>query len=152
VNVSIAREGIGGEDLMMQMDERRGSAISVSILVVDDEDMVRRAVSYRLQMAGFQVYQAGNGQDAVELFRQHQAVITGVLLDVLMPGLDGPMTLAQIKEVNPGVPICFLTGFSDGYSVDDLLQSGASYVFLKGSLDWDALVEFYRRAALPACA
>src|SRR4051812_45849925 len=117
------------------------------ILIVEDEDTLRRVISRRFQMAGFRVWEARDGAEAAELFRVFRDEITGVLLDVRMPGLDGPTTLQRIRAINPAVTACFMTGYSDRYTVDDLLDRGAAEVFLKGSMDWDAVLDTFRHTA-----
>jgi CheY-like chemotaxis protein len=119
----------------------------LGILIVDDEDTIRRVISRRFQMEGFRVWEAPSGAEAVELFQVFQDEIQGVLLDVCMPGLDGPETLQRIRAINPRVLACFLTGYSDKYTDDDLLQRGATEVFLKGDVDWDLVMDTFRHAA-----
>ncbi len=111
------------------------------VLVVDDENLVRRVISRRLQMENFRVWEARNGAEAVELFRVFRDDIDAVLLDVHMPGLDGPATLHAIRELRPDVFAYFLTGYCDDYGDAELEAAGARRVFLKAGIDWDELVQ-----------
>ena len=61
---------------------------------------------------GLAVWLAADGPEAVELYRGHRDTIDVVLLDVQMPGLDGPATLTALREFDPGVLCCFMTGHS----------------------------------------
>ena len=74
-----------------------------TILLVDDEELLRRAVAKMLRARGFSVIEAGEGRDAVELFRTHAGQIDVVLLDLTLPGLSGQEVLAELKRVRPTV-------------------------------------------------
>jgi CheY-like chemotaxis protein len=102
-----------------------------SILVVDDEALVRSVLDTGLRRHGFTVWLAANGQEAVELYRHHGDHIPLVLLDVRMPGLDGPQTLAALKTLNPHLHCCFMTGHTGNYSLEELQACGATRIFSK---------------------
>jgi CheY-like chemotaxis protein len=101
------------------------------ILVVDDDAAVRFLLDVALRHHGFAVWQAADGQEAVELYQQEGSEIDLVLLDVRMPRLDGPHTLAALMRLNPRVRCCFMTGNAGNYSEDGLLELGAARVFPK---------------------
>jgi CheY-like chemotaxis protein len=101
------------------------------ILVVDDDEHVRAMLSLGLRQAGFRLLLAADGHEVVEQFLRHQDEVRVVLLDVHMPGLDGPGALARIHRVAPQVPCCFMTGYSDRYTVAELKALGATCVFAK---------------------
>jgi CheY-like chemotaxis protein len=84
-----------------------------------------------LREQGLPVWVAADGADALELFRLHRQQIGALLLDVRMPRLDGPATLAAIRQIDPQVPCCFMSGFSADLSEEDLLALGAVRVFSK---------------------
>jgi CheY-like chemotaxis protein len=101
------------------------------VLVVDDEQGMRRFLELAMRHCGFSVKSAGTGQAAVELYRQCSPPPDVVLLDVQMPGMDGPATLAALQEFDPDVRCCFMSGGSDEYDVEDLLALGAAHFFPK---------------------
>jgi anti-anti-sigma factor len=101
------------------------------VLVVDDDTAVRCALAAHLRNEGYQVWLAGHGHQAVELFQRHREATALVLLDVLMPGLDGPRTLAALQQLCPTVRCCFMTGDPTPYPGEALLQMGAVRVFRK---------------------
>ena len=107
------------------------SAAPPGVLVADDDEHVRFLLDLALRQAGFDPLLAADGHHAVELFRRHRDQIQVVLLDVKMPRLDGPGALAQIRQIAPQVPCCFMTGYSDRYSADNLMALGAAWVFDK---------------------
>ena len=95
------------------------------VLVIDDEATVRTLLALCLRSAGFTVWQAANGREGLELYRARPAEIDLVLLDVRMPGLDGPRTFAALREIDPEVRCCFMSGDSGDYTVGELLAAGA---------------------------
>lgn len=101
------------------------------ILVVDDDAAVRTMLDVGLRQYGFAVWQAADGQEALRVYPQNRSEIDLVLLDVRMPGLDGPQTLAALLQLNPQIRCCFMTGQAGSYSQDELLQRGAAHVFPK---------------------
>jgi len=96
------------------------------ILVVDDQEHVRSVVANLLRQADFAVRTAVDGWEAIELYRLHRATIDLVLLDVRMPGLDGPATLAALRRLEPLVRCCFMSGDLGGYAEGWLRDRGAA--------------------------
>jgi CheY-like chemotaxis protein len=101
------------------------------VLVVDDEHLVRIMVQLGLERSGFNVWLAANGREAIDLYRTHRQDIAVVLLDVRMPGLDGPRTLDALRELDPDVRVCFMSGNTGAHEQGELLQRGAAYVIAK---------------------
>ncbi len=116
------------------------------VLVVDDEHMVRIMVQLALERSDFDVWVAADGRDAIRVYRQHRARIDVVLLDVRMPGLDGMQTLDAIRELNPEVPACFMTGDTGAYRPEELRAHGAAHVFGK-PFHLDQLAQILRLVA-----
>src|SRR5437016_9014286 len=100
------------------------------VLVVDDEARIRAWLSVALPQNGFQVKLAADGEEALSIYRAGASGIALVLLDVLMPGMDGPRTLQAMQAVNPKVCCCFLNE-RNVYGSAELLALGASRVFVK---------------------
>jgi CheY-like chemotaxis protein len=126
------------------------------VLIVDDLEAVRRMLNDRMRRHGFAVWLAADGSEAVELYRRHRDAIDVVLLDVQMPGRDGPETLAGLREINPGVVCCFMTGNPGRYTEQMLVDCRAAAVFRKplplrevaeqlarlaGPLDWNEVLQ-----------
>jgi PAS domain S-box-containing protein len=82
-----------------------------TVLIVDDEDMLRVAVSKMLAKKGIGVFETGDGRKAVELFRTHSAKIDVVLLDVTLPGMSGPEVLAELRKLRPDVKVILTTAY-----------------------------------------
>ena len=101
------------------------------VLVVDDDDGVRRVVAAGLRHHGFAVWLAAGGREAVDHYRRHGGAIDVALLDVQMPGRDGPGTLADLRAFDPNVRACFMTGDAGRYTDQVLVGLGALAVFRK---------------------
>lgn len=101
------------------------------ILIVDDEALVVDLLKSALGSYGFRVWPAGDGPAALAIYARERRAIDLVLLDVRMPGMDGPETLAALQEINPDVRCCFITGDSGAYPEAELLRRGALCVLHK---------------------
>ncbi len=82
-------------------------------LVIDSEESVRSFANSALSRAGMKVLVADNGKTGVELFREHNAIVSVVLLDLLMPVKGGEEAFALLREINPGVPVILSSGFDE---------------------------------------
>src|SRR4051812_18030051 len=94
-------------------------------LVADDDPQGRNLITGALLAAGHPVLLAGNGREAVATYRDHAGKIGLVLLDVQMPELDGPATLAELRRVDPEVRCCFVSADTGAVTPDQLLGLGA---------------------------
>ena len=83
--------------------------IEDSILVVDDEARMRKLIKDFLSNKGYNIIEAEDGEKALEVYEQNQSKIMLILLDVMMPKLDGWSVLRQIRQENKSVPIIMLT-------------------------------------------
>lgn len=81
-----------------------------TVLIVDDEPLVRAAMAGQLEAAGFDVLQATNGADAVTQYFQHQGAIVAMVLDLMMPESRGEVALGIIRGVSPNLPVIVATG------------------------------------------
>lgn len=107
------------------------TARTCGVLVADDDEEIRSALDGVLSQAGFSVWLASDGREALDVYRSHGAAIDVMLLDVCMPELDGPETLAAIHEVAPHVPCCFMSGYLGIYKDSELRLSSGAAVFEK---------------------
>lgn len=83
------------------------------VLVIDDEEMVRDVAVAILGSAGHETLSAPDGAAGVELFRQNADRIDVVLLDMKMPGMDGPAACAAILEIRADANVILSSGFSE---------------------------------------
>jgi adenylate cyclase len=82
------------------------------LLIVDDEEGVRRALHKALAKENYQIYSASDGTEAIALFKQRADEITIVISDFKMPGIDGLQTLVAIGNINPEITRIMLTGYA----------------------------------------
>lgn len=84
-----------------------------TVLVVDDETIVRDVAKALLEASGFGVLTAVNGRDAIEVFASHSAEIAVVLLDLTMPDLGGEQVFREMHAMQPEVPVLLCSGYSE---------------------------------------
>lgn len=102
------------------------------VMMVDDEPHIRRIGELSLRGVGqWQVVLAGSGKEAVELAAAETP--DAILLDVMMPGMDGPATLAALRENEKtrGIPVIFLTAKAQRHEVERYRSLGAAGVLTK---------------------
>jgi two-component system, cell cycle sensor histidine kinase and response regulator CckA len=83
-----------------------------TVLFVDDEDEIVKVSKSLLEVMGYRVLTARNGQEALQIYRQQRDAIDIVLLDMIMPGMNGERVHEKLKEINPDVRILLLSGYS----------------------------------------
>jgi two-component system, cell cycle sensor histidine kinase and response regulator CckA len=93
-------------------------AASETVLVVEDQDIVREFVVESLRMSGYTVLEARNGAEALKIIQSNGAAIDLMMTDVLMPGMRGKELAARAHAVCPSLKVLFMTGYADG-SIDD---------------------------------
>jgi len=88
-----------------------------AVLVVDDEEMVRRAAVVALEHCGYTVITASNGKIATDLFKRFSGRIVLVILDLSMPVMNGEECLRALKNIEPDVPVILSSGFSESDTI-----------------------------------
>jgi len=116
-----------------------------TVLVVEDEPMLRDIVKAALTRMGYMVLVAKNGFEALEIFQQHRESIGCVLCDLIMPGMDGWDTLSALRRLSPDLPVILSSGYDPVQAMagdhPDLPQ-----FFLGKPYDLSALDEVVRQA------
>ncbi|MCL2883732.1 MAG: response regulator transcription factor, partial [Coriobacteriia bacterium] len=95
-----------------QNQEKECAEKQYTVLVCDDDEDIRSALQIYLHQAGYQVVQAADGQEAVTAIQAADPPVHLVLLDVMMPELDGIQTIAKIRETS-NLPVLFLSAKSE---------------------------------------
>ena len=93
---------------------------NATLLLVEDEEAIRAIAARALSAKGYRVLSASSGLEAAEIFAERGAEIDLLLTDVIMPELDGPSLVKQIRAERPDLKVIFMSGYADGASVDDL--------------------------------
>lgn len=115
----------------------------IRVLVVDDQTVVREGL---VSILSFQsdikiIGQAQNGQEAIEIAKQDKPDV--ILLDLVMPKLDGLESISRLREVAPAAKILILTGYADAERVFHAIKAGAIGYMLKDST-WEQLLQAIR--------
>ncbi len=104
-----------------------------TILLVEDEEGLRALNARGLTSRGYTVLEAGNGIEAVELFEKQGGHVDLVVSDVVMPEMDGPTLLKELRKRNPDVKIIFVSGYAEEAFAKNLpsdAQGKEQYAFL----------------------
>jgi CheY-like chemotaxis protein len=115
------------------------------VIYVDDESDIREVASMALELdAALEVRTCAGGQEALEVARSWKPNL--ILLDVMMPGMDGPMTLEELRRdaITQNIPVVFITARTQARDVERFLQLGAAGVIAK-PFDPMALAEDVRK-------
>jgi signal transduction histidine kinase/CheY-like chemotaxis protein len=93
---------------------------SGTVLLVDDDKSILDLTRAMLTMLGFEVLSAGDGLEAVEIFRQHKNEIRFVLTDFGMPHMNGLETVTALRQVAPDIPVILASGYSKEHVMDGI--------------------------------
>ena len=121
-------------------DTWRGSG---TVLVVDDEDVVRAVARMMLEFVGYTVLVASDGVDAVEVFRQHADEISVVLLDMSMPRMNGEQTFDAIRAIRPDARVILSSGYQERETIERFSGKGLA-AFLPKPYQFQALLRKIR--------
>ncbi len=101
------------------------------VLVVDDEQVVREILCDVLKELGYETMAAEDGEHAVPIYRKEWRSIDVVLLDMIMPGMNGEQTFHELKKINPRVKDIVCTGYTEERPIQKMIQTGALAVVNK---------------------
>ena len=96
------------------------------VLLVDDERVLRELGKEILETHGYRVQAVGSGEDALSFIRSSDEAVALVILDLVMPGLDGGETYRRLRDVDTNVPILLSSGLSSEEAVEGILADGAT--------------------------
>src|SRR3954463_11260233 len=99
-----------------------------TVLVVDDEEAVRRLACRMLTWTGYQALEASHGREAISTIEQHAGSVHLVLTDIKMPGMNGRELGRQVEQRWPGKPILYMSGFASEVFHGGLLEPGAPFL------------------------
>lgn len=116
--------------------QRRSTLQKNHVLVVDDEELYRRAIERILRRVGYGVLMARDSIEALQLISANQVDL--VLCDIQMPGINGLELVRQIREVEPDLPCIVMTGYNTPENSIEALQAGAFW-YLEKPFEQDRL-------------
>jgi len=97
---------------------------SETVLVVEDEDAVRKLTCQALRKFGYDVLEAANGGEALLVCEQRAQPIPLIITDVVMPGMSGPQLVARLSELYPETKVLYMSGYTDTLAVREGLLDG----------------------------
>jgi CheY-like chemotaxis protein len=97
----------------------------LTILVVEDEELLLDLLKEMLEDEGFRVLTAADGPQAVDLYRAEKDNVSLVLSDMGLPSMGGWEVLRQLKSINPSVKVILSSGFMDSRVRQDMVSAGA---------------------------
>jgi CheY-like chemotaxis protein len=115
-----------------------------TILIAEDEEMIRKLACRILSSQGYNVLQAANGEEALRVYRSQAGPIDLLLADVVMPKLDGRQLYDQLGAMQPGLKVLFTSGYTD----DAVLRHGvleSTTNFIAKPFTYSALAASVRR-------
>jgi two-component system cell cycle sensor histidine kinase/response regulator CckA len=126
---------------------KAGSANGITVLIVEDEQLLRLAVSKKLRMDGFSVIEAGDGTTGASLFRENEPKIDVVLLDVTLPGKSSQELLEELQRIRPGAKVILTTAFNQDRA---FVSIGGQHVwgYIRKPYQLSELTNLIRRACI----
>src|ERR1035441_70272 len=94
-----------------------------SVLVVDDEELALRTISRGLRAEGYEVFTAGSGEDALKVFEEQSPEL--ILLDIVLPGIDGVEVLRRMKSTNPASIVLMMSAYHMVDRAVEAMKAGA---------------------------
>ncbi len=102
----------------------------MKLLIVDDSSIVRRAIERQLEWEQItEVYHAGNGREAIDIFRRHRPDF--VTMDITMPEMDGLACVSRIMEMKPDTRLMVISALGDAETAIEAVERGANEYVLK---------------------
>lgn len=117
-----------------------------TVLLVEDEDIVRKMAEIMLTRLGFKVLLAKDGIEAVEIFRKHLDKISVVLSDLTMSRMNGWETLLKVRQIRPDIPIILTSGYDESVAINGTHPNLPYQVFLHKPYQKAALKDALDRA------
>ena len=115
-----------------------------SALIIDDEELTLRTISRGLRQEGFEVFTALSGEDGLKLFREENPDL--ILLDIVLPGIDGVEVLRQIKRANPAAIVVMMSAYHMVERAVEAMKLGA-FEYLVKPFPLDDMMRTLQRAA-----
>jgi len=97
-----------------------------SVLIVDDEEDFLDMISETMQDSGYKTFVANVGGEALELYTKHKNEIDLVILDIMMPGMDGGEVYRELRKIAPDVKVVLCSGYSNIGRAEDLMKEGVA--------------------------
>jgi CheY-like chemotaxis protein len=97
-----------------------------TVLFIDDENMIVEMAEELFEQLGYKVLTAGSGTAAIETYEKNKERIDMVLLDMIMPDMNGGETYDKLKEINPNVKVLLASGYSMNGTASEIMDRGCN--------------------------
>ncbi|MCK5816991.1 MAG: response regulator [Candidatus Marinimicrobia bacterium] len=128
------------KDIEKKASSSRNSVEIGTILIIDDDEAIRRMLMKTLKYVGYDVLEAKLGELGINLYKQKKDQISAVILDVIMPEMDGVKIYKALKKINPNIAVLVSTGYASNKQTIELKELGVK-AFLKKPYRQSELVE-----------
>lgn len=115
-----------------------------TILIVDDESLVRDLGEGILARFGYNILTAPDGESALDIYKKNRNAISLIILDLIMPGMGGKRCLEELFKIDPAIKILIASGYSTDGDIDFAMEAGARG-FIKKPFDINQMLESIRR-------
>ncbi len=120
-----------------RIDEYKQAEGFPALLLAEDDISARQHLSKILKKEGWQVFEAGDGEQVLEIFQERKVDIA--ILDIKMPKMDGLTAMCRMREITEDFEVIILTGYGDGSTIVEAMRKGVAN-FLKKPIDLDELM------------
>ncbi|MBU2490886.1 MAG: response regulator [Proteobacteria bacterium] len=128
-----------GREVISETSENRGILSDEGqVLIVDDELVATKTGKAMLEALGFQVLCASGGLEALEIYGTNQNSIVLIILDMVMPGMNGDRVFRELRKINPQARILISSGYNTSNQINELLRTGLS-AFISKPFDLESL-------------
>ncbi|MBS0657387.1 MAG: response regulator [Verrucomicrobia bacterium] len=117
-----------------------------TVLVVEDEDVLRRLLTEILEVNGYQVLTATDGEDALRLSNEHPGHIELVVTDLVMPRMNGCVLVGLLLQQRPDLQVLYISGHADHALLDQAVESGDGFAILHKPFRADELARAVKEA------
>jgi PAS domain S-box-containing protein len=126
--LTIYLRGVHKQPTPLESVERIAARGSETILVAEDADLVRELTKEMLEVRGYHVIEAANGEEAVQICKSYSGRIHLALSDVVMPRMTGPEFAEQVARLRPDIKVLLMSGYTDNVSKAGFLQPGLHFI------------------------
>jgi len=95
-----------------------------TVLLIDDDETVAEVGKQMLKCFGYKVVSANSGNSALEFYKENQNRIDMIILDMVLPDMDGGDAYDRLKEINPGIKVLLASGYDIDHQAKDILERG----------------------------
>jgi len=127
--IYLPRVDDGVEEYRRNIEDAQVTRGTETILLVEDEEMLRKLARQTLKGHGYEIVEASNGSEAIAQSAQHEGAIHLLLTDVIMPGMNGRELATRVLQTRPSLSVLFMSGYTDDAIVHQgVLDESANFI------------------------